>query len=100
MKRKAVETNDKGVEIFPGVFVREAPPSPENDAALEEGFRILREQGKIRADLPRLLAQLIDQGREAEALTAMRDWGRCSRSVPEIWRTVRALLDRGREAAV
>jgi len=67
-------------------LITSTEPPEVQERAVQQAAEIFLQYALIRAGLPKVLAGLIDAGREKEALAAVHAWGKGTKSVDAIWR--------------
>lgn len=68
--------------------ITSAEPQEAQERAVIQVADLLQHLVFVRANLPKALAELIDAGREKEALAAMKAWGKGAKPIDVIWREV------------
>lgn len=68
--------------------VASSEPQEVQELAAQQAAEIIQHLVFMRANLPKVLAELIDAGREEDALAAMMAWGKGTKPIDVIWREV------------
>ncbi|MCM1566069.1 MAG: hypothetical protein NC238_09015 [Dehalobacter sp.] len=69
-------------------MITSTEPQEMQERAALQAAEIFQHLVFVRASLPKILAGLIDAGREKEALAAMVAWGKGTKSIDVIWQEV------------